>query len=87
MDREPDISLGIIHRPRTSHFAWYYPSTENQTFRLVVSIDREQDLSRCIIQVKVYYRKLCACWVPNSLTDNHKVNCMGLVHLTLNANQ
>ena len=61
IDREPDISPGIFHRPRTRHFARYYPSTENQTFRQVLSIDREPDISLGIIQVEVHYITLCAC--------------------------
>ena len=47
--REPDIVTGIIHRPRTRHFARYYPLTENQTFLQVLSIDREPDISPGII--------------------------------------
>ena len=37
------------HRPRTRHFARYYPSPENQTFRQVLSITREPDISPGII--------------------------------------
>ena len=85
IDRELDISPGINHRPRTGYFARYYPSTENQTFRQVLSIDREPDISLGIIQVEVHYINLCACWVPDRLTDNHDVSCMGFSYISQGA--
>ena len=46
--REPDTWPGIIHPPRTRLFARYYPLTENQTFRQVLSIDREPDFRQIL---------------------------------------
>jgi hypothetical protein len=37
------------------------------------------EVSKCheAVTEKLGYRKLCTCWVPNMLTDNHKTKQMG----------